>query len=275
MSARFRAGRYAGSNPVGEAIIYRCRKSVYICAVSRPRNIGEAVRARLEARVPYNAIALELGVSKGTLGYHAKRMGISIPWVHPRRRRGTPKRTACIVCGSAIGSKAELYCSHKCRTQRARDIKIAMWKAGRITGYDKAGGLSSVIRQYILDTRGERCELCGWCEVNPATGRVPVTVDHIDGRWQNTVEENLRVLCPNCHSLTPTYQALNKGNGHPYRRKHYRQQTRRVLAEKEARLAQPAEAPASNPGQSRFESGVAHQSRRLLSSAAEHPAFNR
>ena len=26
-------------------------------------------------------------------------------------------------------------------------------------------------------------------------------------------EENLTLLCPNCHSLTPTYRGANKGNG--------------------------------------------------------------
>ena len=30
--------------------------------------------------------------------------------------------------------------------------------------------------------------------------------------------ENLKILCPNCHSLTPTFGALNKGNGRELRR---------------------------------------------------------
>lgn len=45
------------------------------------------------------------------------------------------------------------------------------------------------------------------------TGKVPVVADHIDGDWQNNRPENLRLLCPNCDSLQPTYGGLNKGNG--------------------------------------------------------------
>lgn len=34
----------------------------------------------------------------------------------------------------------------------------------------------------------------------------------------NNKEENLLLLCPNCHSLTSTYKGANKGNGRPGRK---------------------------------------------------------
>ncbi len=37
--------------------------------------------------------------------------------------------------------------------------------------------------------------------------------DHIDGNWRNNIENNLRLICPNCDSLTHTYAGLNRGNG--------------------------------------------------------------
>ena len=40
-----------------------------------------------------------------------------------------------------------------------------------------------------------------------------LVADHIDGDWRNNVENNLRLICPNCDSLTSTYAALNRGNG--------------------------------------------------------------
>jgi hypothetical protein len=38
----------------------------------------------------------------------------------------------------------------------------------------------------------------------------------------NNKEENLILLCPNCHSLTSTFGSLNIGNGRKYRRIKYR-----------------------------------------------------
>jgi hypothetical protein len=44
-----------------------------------------------------------------------------------------------------------------------------------------------------------------------------VEVEHIDGNWRNNLPENLTLLCPNCHALTPTFRGLNRGHGRPGR----------------------------------------------------------
>jgi hypothetical protein len=54
-----------------------------------------------------------------------------------------------------------------------------------------------------------RCELCGWAE-QTADGRIPVELDHINGDKTDNRIENLRILCPNCHSIQPTHRGLNK-----------------------------------------------------------------
>jgi 5-methylcytosine-specific restriction endonuclease McrA len=64
-----------------------------------------------------------------------------------------------------------------------------------------------------LDQAQHKCSKCGWCEVNPSTGKCPLESHHIDGDASNCDLQNLKILCPNCHSLTSTYKALNKGNG--------------------------------------------------------------
>lgn len=43
--------------------------------------------------------------------------------------------------------------------------------------------------------------------------RLPLDLDHIDGNPENDFPQNLRLLCGNCHSITPTWKGRNKGNG--------------------------------------------------------------
>ena len=47
------------------------------------------------------------------------------------------------------------------------------------------------------------------------------TTSLVDGNYTNNKEENLTLLCPNCHSLTKTYKGANKGNGRHNRMKRY------------------------------------------------------
>ena len=54
-----------------------------------------------------------------------------------------------------------------------------------------------------------RCELCGWVE-KTKDGRIPLELDHVNGDNRDNRIENLRILCPNCHSLQPTHRGSNK-----------------------------------------------------------------
>lgn len=56
-----------------------------------------------------------------------------------------------------------------------------------------------------------KCELCGWNKKS-VDGRIPLELDHINGdRFDNRLV-NLRILCPNCHSLQATHRGLNSKN---------------------------------------------------------------
>ena len=72
-------------------------------------------------------------------------------------------------------------------------------------------GIVSVhIKKYLREKYGNKCVLCSWAQVNIVTEQVPLVADHIDGNWRNNIEDNLRLVCPNCDATSSTYAALNK-----------------------------------------------------------------
>ena len=64
-----------------------------------------------------------------------------------------------------------------------------------------------------------KCFDCGISEWN--NKQLVMHLDHIDGDSSNHKKDNLRMLCPNCHSQTETYKAKNRGNGRHVRRERY------------------------------------------------------
>ena len=92
---------------------------------------------------------------------------------------------------------------------------IKRWKSGNETGMRGLTAISNHIRRYIFDKFKSKCSRCGWSEVSPYTNNVPLEIEHIDDNFKNNKEENLDLICTNCHSLTKTYRALNKGHGRP------------------------------------------------------------
>jgi hypothetical protein len=50
-----------------------------------------------------------------------------------------------------------------------------------------------------------KCEKCGWSK-RSKDGRLPLELDHINGDKYDNRITNLRILCPNCHSLEPTHR---------------------------------------------------------------------
>lgn len=53
------------------------------------------------------------------------------------------------------------------------------------------------------------CEECGWAQ-KTVDGYLPLELDHINGDHFDNRIENLRVLCPNCHSLKPTHRGRKR-----------------------------------------------------------------
>jgi hypothetical protein len=132
----------------------------------------------------------------------------------------------CKFCGKLINSRKNgtirIFCNHKCHSEYDYKEFIENWKQGKesgLVGYT----VSKHIRRYLFEKYMNKCKECGWSKINQTTGNIPLQINHIDGNHLNNKEDNLELLCPSCHSLTPNFGALNKGQGREKRRKRYQE----------------------------------------------------
>ena len=137
---------------------------------------------------------------------------------HKKKKRETIN---CLVCGNPLKLNAKKFCSVTCSHKYISEQYISDWKNGLVDGNigKYKDTLSKTIRRYLFEKYDHKCARCSWNEINSHTGKIPLQVDHIDGNHKNSTEDNLILLCPNCHSLTKTFGGSNKGNGRKNRRK--------------------------------------------------------
>ena len=125
----------------------------------------------------------------------------------------------CLNCGTSIPGRNK-YCSNQCQQDFQYKDYIQKWKNGEVDGLSGEYQLSHYIKRYLFEKHHNKCSKCGWGEINQFTGNIPLEVHHKDGDYTNNDENNLDLLCPNCHALTATYKAANKGNGRKDRKKY-------------------------------------------------------
>ena len=96
------------------------------------------------------------------------------------------------------------------------------WRKGRLFGIEPRIPLDKILvkesnfqsfklkkRLFVEGLKKPACEMCGWAE-RSEDGRIPVELDHVNGDHYDNRIENLRILCPNCHSLQPTHRGRNQ-----------------------------------------------------------------
>jgi hypothetical protein len=127
----------------------------------------------------------------------------------------------CLSCSTKLEDENKKYCNTKCQNDYRYKLFIDNWKLGNHNGMRGKTSTSHHIRRYLFEKNNSSCSECGWSKRNKFTNKIPLELEHIDGDFSNNNENNLKLLCPNCHSLTATWKGANKKQGRP-RQKYYR-----------------------------------------------------
>jgi len=116
----------------------------------------------------------------------------------------------CSHCGLATINKK--FCDLKCFFSHRKNKTIKFIESGEKVA-DKT------FKRYLVEKNGHKCQMCGVIE----WGGKPVLLilDHANGNSEDCSFDNLRLICSNCDTLTPTYKGRNKGNGRRLRRQRY------------------------------------------------------
>lgn len=121
---------------------------------------------------------------------------------------------ACAHCAGVKSGPAGLFCSVACHKAHMFAELFAKFLSG-----EPVESSPKTLRKLVLKRDGNVCAKCEntkWQDED-----IPLELEHIDGNSDNNSSSNLKMLCPNCHALTPTYKIKNKGRGRHSRRERY------------------------------------------------------
>jgi len=134
------------------------------------------------------------------------------------------------ICNNSLSmARAAVALGIHFNTLKSRAIKLGCYKTnapGKGLKRPKRDGFDKIPLSEILDGKHPqyqtnklrirlirdgikelKCEVCGITEWN--NKMLSFELDHIDGNRTNHKLENVRIICPNCHSQTNTYRARN------------------------------------------------------------------
>ena len=120
----------------------------------------------------------------------------------------------CDNCDTILSKRHQkVFCSNSCQQDKQYKLYIERWQNGFEKGHiGKTIQLSGHVRRWLHENRGTACEVCGWDIKHPVDGRTLTEIDHTDGDATNCTPENLKVLCPNHHAMSPFHRNRNKNS---------------------------------------------------------------
>ena len=182
---------------------------------------GTQIRELLLAGKTYRQIVKALGVSKATISYHASKLGLNrgsvatiSDWSDVQVELDKGKSMTAVRQELKIGKHAMLQAriggEIQFETRSVFDInkQTAAEYAAAMNGCRaRSHHRRQLRRKLVREGVPYRCAICGNSEW---LGRpLSLELDHVDGDSANNSVDNLRLLCLNCHSQTPTWRGRN------------------------------------------------------------------
>lgn len=179
-------------------------------------NKGDQIKAMLLQGISNRVIRKELNAAASTVSYHANKLGLN---KKPRPVYDWKSIQSDIDLGMTVRELSAKHGFAKASYSKAR-------KRGALTARVFTGQMSLdelcdflrgkeakphhrkyIRRQMIAEGVPYACAECGLSEWRGE--KLSLEVDHIDGDRTHNSRGNFRLLCPNCHSITPTWRGRN------------------------------------------------------------------
>jgi hypothetical protein len=161
----------------------------------------------------YTEIIAIVGCSKSVIAYHANRIGLSkfkkgkYDWKEVQDYINEGNTVRATIRHFGMSTRAWL------KATRAGEVKSLGQQIIPIedllrenSNHSRYHAKARLLKEGLLKNE------CYECGINEWRGMpLPLQIDHINGHNKDWRLENLRILCPNCHSQTETYCGKNIG----------------------------------------------------------------
>jgi AcrR family transcriptional regulator len=179
----------------------------------RLESSSQAVKRLMDEGMEQAQIARELGLTKSTVAYHFRNLGITADERFARRydwdeiQRAYDSGLSVRECAARFG------------------FNLATWHQARLRGEVRARPTAMPIEVLLVDNRpvtnrshlklrllaeGLKENVCERCGLTEWLGEpMRMQLHHINGEGKDNRLENIMFLCPNCHALTSNWGGRN------------------------------------------------------------------